>query len=362
MVKVLVVGGGPAGMMAAISCKTFHPSYEVSILERNSSLGVKLCLTGGGRCNVTALVSPNEVIKDVIHNGKFLYSALQEYTPEDIVSFFEERGCKIKVEDHNRVFPVSDNANDILAVFLNEIKRLGIKVKYNTCIEDITQLKYDYLILATGGKSFWKTGSDGLGYTLAKQAGHTVTDLFPAEVALVCNDSVIQSKELQGLSFRDVKMMVGKKTLKQDLIITHFGLSGPLALQASSNITTYPTVVSVDFIPDYTLRQIQEDNKLMQCLPKRLLRYVKSNTNSDTELCERLKSFPFNIYGTKGFSSAFVTKGGISLKEIEPKSMKSKLDTRISFCGEMMDLSGYTGGFNMTIALVTGYCAGKYID
>ena len=362
MVKVLVIGGGPAGMMAAIACKTFHPDYEVTILERNQTLGMKLRLTGGGRCNVTALVDSSEVIKNVICNGKFLHSALQEFTSQDIVDFFRNRGCQLKVEDHNRVFPKSDNANDILDVFLKEIKNLGIKVEYDVCVKETQSLKYDYLILATGGKSFWKTGSDGLGYTLAKQAGHSITDLYPAEVALVCNDAVIQSKELQGLSFRDVKMTVGKKTLKHDLIITHFGLSGPLALQTSSNITAFPAIVSVDFLPNYSLQQLQTNNELLQELPKRLLRYLKTITNSETELLEQVKSFPFNIYGTKGFSTAFVTRGGVSLKEIEPKSMKSKLDSRISFCGEVMDLSGYTGGFNMTIALVTGYCAGKYVN
>jgi len=157
-------------------------------------------------------------------------------------------------------------------------------------------------------------------------------------------------------------MTVGMKTLKHDLIITHFGLSGPLALQTSSNITAFPAIVSVDFLPNYSLQQLQTNNELLQELPKRLLRYLKTITNSETELLEQVKSFPFNIYGTKGFSTAFVTRGGVSLKEIEPKSMKSKLDSRISFCGEVMDLSGYTGGFNMTIALVTGYCAGKYVN
>jgi len=359
--KVLVIGGGPAGIMAAIACKTYHSNYDVTIIERNSSLGKKLCLTGGGRCNVTALVDNETVIKNTIQNGKFLYSSLTDFNTTDIYHFFEERNCLLQVEERYRVFPASNQAESIVNVLLAEIKKLNIEVKYECYIEDIQKLKYDHLILATGGNSYWQTGSDGTGYLLAKQLGHTITDLAPAEVALVSNDAVIQSKKLQGLSFNDVKITIGKKMLTHDLIITHFGLSGPLALGVSSNLNFFPTEISIDFLPNLSWDSIKNDKKQLEVLPKRLLRYIKEETSSEDELISKIKAFPLTIHDTKGFSSAFVTKGGVSIKELDPKTMKSKKDPQLSFCGEVLDLNAYTGGYNMTIALVTGYCAGKNV-
>ena len=359
--EVVVIGGGPAGMMAAIACKTHHKDCHVTILERNSRLGIKLCLTGGGRCNLTALVNNETVVQNVIRNGKFLYSSLTDFNTTDIYRFFEDRGCRLKVEDRDRVFPLSDKAESIRSVLLSEIERLGIFVQYNTLVEKVDLLKYDYSIIATGGNSYWQTGSDGIGYRLAKQFGHTVTDLIPAEVALVSNDEVIQSKQLQGLSFKDVKITFGKKHLIHDLIITHFGLSGPLALCVSSNLDFYPSDIFIDFLPNLQTETINKDLQLINHLPKRFLNYLQAITSNTDELIKKIKHFPLTIHDSKGFSSAFVTKGGVAVQEIDPKTMKSRINNKLSFCGEILDLNGYTGGYNMTIAFVTGYCAGKNV-
>lgn len=389
MKKIVIIGAGPSGMMAAISSKIHNPKAYVSLLDRNNQLGTKLRLTGGGRCNVTADVSNEVVIENTPKNGKFLFSSLTNFSPRDIQSFFNKEGCTLKVEDHDRVFPASNKSIDIISTLQRKIEELNIDIKYNVLVEKVDKLNkllltstgnisYDYLIIATGGVTYPHTGSDGSGYTIAKEYGHTITDLIPAEVPLVSNDLVIQDKTLQGLSFSDIELHILeknkiKKSITHDLIITHFGISGPAALRASFYVQKIlekekPVVLNIDFIPKVKLSELQffKNEELLEFLTKcniqkRLLSYIKSIANNNEEIIKLIKRFPLTVYSTRGFNLAFVTNGGVSIKEIDPKTMKSKLDNSISFCGEIIDINSFTGGFNITSAFSTGYTAGKFI-
>lgn len=389
MKQIVVIGGGPSGMMAAISSKEHHPDANVVLLDRNKRLGTKLRLSGGGRCNVTADVSIQEVIEHVPKNGKFLYSALQNFNPQDIMKFFPENGTELKIEDHHRVFPASNKSHDIAAALIRRMEDLNVQVYQETNVLSIDSdknqvlvegrvFKYDHLILATGGRTLPGTGSDGTGYRFAEALGHRITELVPAEVPLVSNDQVIQDKELQGLSFHDIEISVYekgkvKKVIMHDLLFAHFGISGPAALRASFYVMDllkkYDTVdVSVDFIPSKNQQELQDlvaASSLEEVMadfeiPKRLTAYIKTQVKSDAEAIQQMKKFVVSIYTTRGFAHAFVTNGGVNLKDIDPKTMKSKILPNVSFAGELMDVSAYTGGFNITTAFTTGYTAGKF--
>jgi predicted Rossmann fold flavoprotein len=387
--KIVIIGGGPSGMMAAISSKLHHQKAQVVLLERNNQLGSKLKLTGGGRCNVTADCPNETVIENTPKNGKFLFSSLTNFGPKDIQSFFINEGCPLKLEDHFRVFPKSNKSEDIINILKRKMESLGIEIQYNICVIDIDKddkllktadrvIYYDHLIIATGGITYPNTGSDGKGYNIAKGFGHRITELIPGEVPLVSNDLVIQEKILQGLSFKDVSVSVFKgskiiKSVVHDLIFTHFGLSGPAALRASFYVQKVlekePIVnLNIDFLPNITINEL-EKYKLIELetyiisngIPKRLINYVKEQTKSDNEVIQMIKKFPLSVYSTRGFNQAFVTNGGVSIKEIDPKTMKSKLVDFVSFCGEIIDINSFTGGFNITSAFSTGYTAGKYV-
>jgi predicted Rossmann fold flavoprotein len=386
--KIVIIGGGPSGMMAAISSKLHHQKAQVVLLERNNQLGTKLKLTGGGRCNVTADCPNETVIENTPKNGKFLFSSLTNFGPKDIQSFFINEGCPLKLEDHFRVFPKSNKSEDIINVLKRKMESLGIEIQYNICIVDIdkhskllktenTVIYYDYLIIATGGVTYPKTGSDGIGYNIAKAIGHSITELIPGEVPLVSNDLVIQEKILQGLSFKDITVRLYKgnkilKTVTHDLIFTHFGLSGPAALRASfyvqKSLEKESTVnLSIDFLPNITSNELEKYNLIeleafiiSNGIPKRLWNYIKEQTKTENEIKQKLKKFPLSVYSTRGFTQAFVTNGGVSIKEIDPKTMKSKIVDSVSFCGEIIDINSFTGGFNITSAFSTGYTAGKY--
>lgn len=379
MKKVYVVGAGPAGLMAAISAKTHYPNFEVTILERNDVIGKKLRLTGGGRCNVTCNIPIEEFIEYTPKNPKFIYSTLQNFNAKHIMDFFKQAGCTLKQEDHNRMFPKSNKSIDIVNTLMKKLQELKIKVEYGVLVHEVKndvktlltskgEFKYDYLIIATGGKTYPHTGSDGTGYDLAKQLGHTITPLIPAEVPLVSNDPVIQSKALQGLSFKDVSLTVGKKRLIHDLIFTHFGISGPVALRASYYVQELlkknkDVVIEIDFLPNIIKEDLYNlsNQALNKLLPKRLIAYFESISKNEDEFFNNIKSFPLTVYETCGFKMAFLTNGGISTKEINPKTMKSKLDSNVSFCGEIIDVNSFTGGLNITFAFSTGFTAGKYL-
>lgn len=388
MKQVLVIGGGPAGAMAAIACKSTNPHDKVILLERNPSIGVKLRLTGGGRCNITADVFNEEIIKHTAKNGKFLFSSLTQFDTQAIQNFFIQRNCPLKKEDHNRVFPVSDKASDVVDVLFKELKKLKVQVKVNTLVKEISIeskkvyttngiFTFDHVIFATGGVSYPTTGSDYQGFELISSIGHTITPLKPAEVPLVSNEAIIQSKQLQGLSFKDITLtsyINQKKTVSvtNDLLFTHFGLSGPAALQVSSYLvdafdTDSKVTVIIDFLPTITLNELQnqlktqtlEDIGKAHGLPKRLMQVFASEFSLD-EAIEKLKKMELVIHATRGFTTAFVTSGGVSIKEINPKTLRSKIHPTVSFCGEAIDVNSLTGGYNMTVAFSTGYTAGVH--
>ena len=386
MKKIYIIGAGPAGLMAAISAKKHHSNMEVILIDSNKQVGEKLRLTGGGRCNLTANVSNEEVVRATVKNGKFLYSALSEFGPKQIQDFFIANDCPLKIEPHNRVFPVSDNADDVINVLLMKIQQLQIKMLLNTKVIDVDPQKqllitneqslfYDYLIIASGGYSYKETGSDGTGYKLAQKLGHTVSELLPAEAPLVSNDLFIEQKVLQGLSVSDVELTVyqkgkAKQKIKHDLLFTHFGLSGPVALRASFFVLKTleqetPTLITIDFIPNIKVTELEKlcKEELIfnmthkHNLPKRLVNFIKEQEN----IIKYIKKFPISIYTTRGFNNAFVTNGGVLVSEIDNKTMRSKLVNNLAFCGEIIDVNAYTGGYNITIAFATGYVAGKYI-
>lgn len=387
--KLVIIGAGPSGMMAAISSKTHHPHAQVYLVDGNKRLGTKLRLTGGGRCNVTANESVDKVIENIPKNGKFLYSSLHNFGPQEIMKFFEDQGCLLKEEDHKRIFPLSDQSSDIVQALENKIESLDVKIFRESRVLDLDfkkkkllfqekTLDFDHLILATGGKTLSGTGSDGFMYDLVKKSGHTITELMPAEVPLVSNDLLIQEKILQGLSFQDVEMKIFqkgklKKTLVHDLLFTHFGLSGPLALRASFYILNImkkesPVSITIDFLKEEPYANLEEKLVMLArkdflkdlSLPKRLIRYLDEISLSDQDLISNLKKFPMKIHGTRGFKHAFLTNGGVKIKEIDPKTLRSKINPWLSFCGEIMDINAYTGGYNITAALSSGYSAGKF--
>lgn len=388
MKQILIIGGGPAGCMAAIAYKTHKPSDNVILIDGNPRLGEKLRLTGGGRCNLTANVTLDEIIKHTPRNGRFLFSSLTNMDPHAIMRFFTDRKLTLKEEDHQRIFPTSDKAEDVVKVLENELKKLGVQMQLSTLVTSIDvkhkhiktnkgSFPFDHLIFATGGATYPQTGSNGQSFELLKQCGHTITPLKPSEVPLVSNASIIQAKELQGLSFKDISMtaFVNDKKIIQvthDLLFTHFGLSGPAALQTSSYLNDAfkegnKVYVSIDFLPQIKREELEaklksktiEDVLLLHGIPKRLIQILKTRELLDVK---SIKQFTLELHGTRGFTTAFVTSGGVSLKEIDPKTMRSKLVPWLSVCGEALDVNSLTGGYNMTVAFSTGYTAGLMLE
>lgn len=408
---VIVIGGGTSGLMAAISAA--ENKAKVLLLEKGSKLGQKLLISGGGRCNVTNRLPIEEVIKHIPGNGRFLFSAFSVYNNEDIIQFFENMGVALKEEDHGRMFPVSNNAKSVLDALVNKLKSLHVDIKSNTSVKDVlyeneqvssvvlfdqTIIKTKSVVVAVGGKSVPHTGSTGDGYTWAKKAGHTITELFPTEVPITSSEEFIQKKMLQGLALRDVELSVlnpkGKKVIshKMDMLFTHFGISGPAALRCSQFVykvqqkfNTKNVTMAIDLYPEQneevlfqqTMKLIKDDpkkaikNVLKGMAPERYLLFLlaKCEIEESTpcnelsnmklrELVQLFKQFSFEVNGTLSIEKAFVTGGGVSTKEIHPKEMSSKIMPGLFFCGEILDIHGYTGGYNITAALVTGRLAG----
>lgn len=410
MYDVIVIGGGPSGLMAAIAAA--EQKKKVLLLEKGGKLGKKLAISGGGRCNVTNRLSAEEIVKHIPGNGRFLYSPFTVYNNEDIIRFFEGLGVELKEEDHGRMFPVSNRAQDVVDALINEMSRLRVEVRLNTpvsklvmdeeCIRGVrlvngSELRANAVVVAVGGKAVPQTGSTGDGYPWAERAGHTVTELYPTEVPVLSHEPFIQSKELQGLALRDVAVSVLNKkgktlvTHKMDMLFTHFGLSGPAILRCSQFIVKEikkngaPVTVKIQTLTDMNEETcVQYLNKMAKDEPKKALKNVWKGvvqerwllflmdragidpalTGADLsyekvrKLAQELVAFTMTVSGTQPLEKAFVTGGGVSVKEIEPKTMASKKKKGLYFCGEILDIHGYTGGYNITSALVTGRIAG----
>ena len=397
----IVVGGGPAGMFAAITAA--KNGANVLLLERNDRLGKKLLITGKGRCNVTNHCSWQEVMQNIPRNGRFLFSALENFPPEEIESFFENAGCALKVERGNRVFPVSDKSQSVLDALKNELRKTHVTVKTarvrSLLIEDdrIIGVQTDtenfyanWVILATGGLSYPTTGSTGDGYRMAEEVGHTVTALEGSLVPLCVEGP--DCPDMQGLSLRNVavKLLDGKgKILYKDfgeLLFTHFGLSGPMALSASAHLKGEGCQLIIDLKPaldeaklnDRILRDLQMyqnrtmENALTDLLPRSMIPVVLRRAEIDSQLQANslkkeqrraivtlLKNFSFTISGKRPVEEAIITTGGVKVGEVNPKTMESKKLPGLYFAGEILDCDAYTGGFNLQIAWATAYAAAK---
>lgn len=408
---VIVVGGGPAGLMASVAAA--ENGAHVLLIDKGDKLGRKLAISGGGRCNVTNRKPIHELIQYIPGNGKFLYGAFSRFDNEDIIAFFENLGIALKEEDRGRMFPVSDSAKSVVQALLKKIKALHVEMMVNAPVETVLyrdgvvfgvrlrsgeEMTASSVIVAVGGKSVPKTGSTGDGYAWAKKCGHTITDLYPTEVPLTSAESFIKNKTLQGLSLRDVALTVrnpkGKpiKTHRWDMIFTHFGLSGPAVLRCSQYVVkalkrfkTDHVVITIDTQPDRNEEQVfqelvkrakKEPNKTLKnvwkgIVPDRYLLFLLDQCglcpdttyhqlpkNGTRDLAKCLKGFAVKVNGTLPMEKAFITGGGVSLKEVDPKTLASKKAEGLYFCGEILDIHGYTGGYNITAAFVTGHAAG----
>ncbi|MBM7542973.1 aminoacetone oxidase family FAD-binding enzyme [Amphibacillus cookii] len=407
---VAIIGGGPSGLMAAIAAA--EQGARTILIEKGKKLGKKLEISGGGRCNVTSRLPKDEIIKHIPGNGRFLYSAFSVFDNEDIITFFEELGVKLKEEDHGRMFPVSNSAKDVVHALLNKLSELNVEVKLNTAVQDINYGRDEHTILlpnnqtlttksiviAVGGKAVPHTGSNGDGYPWAEKAGHTITDLYPTEVPLLSKQTFISDRTLQGLALRDVALTVKDQhhkplvTHRMDMLFTHFGVSGPAVLRCSQYVVKLlragqkQVSLSIDALPDQNPEQLYQQlielidqapkkaikNVLKGLVPERYLLFLFSQNQFDQDLnaanisreklrkfADDLKSFELLIHGSLPIDKAFVTGGGVSIKEVFPTTLASKLMERLFFCGEILDIHGYTGGYNITAALVTGRLAGQ---
>ena len=380
----IVIGGGPAGMMAAISSSFY--GQKTLLLEKNKRLGKKLAGTGGGRCNVTNNGNLDDLMTGIPGNGRFLYSVFSQFDNNDIINFFTENGVKLKVEDHGRVFPATDKSRTIIDVLEKKIAELGGSVITNTEIVSVKKSDERFtvkssehawtcqkLIVTTGGKSYPSTGSTGFGYEIARHFKHTVTNLEAAESPLLTD---FPHKTLQGISLNDVTLSYSKHVVTHDLLFTHFGLSGPAALRMSSFVKG-GEVLSLDALPQLSENELTEfleenrekslKNALKTLLPERLADFfvqgfpekVKQLTDKErNQLIRSIKALKIPVTGKMSLAKSFVTKGGVSLKEINPKTLESKLMPGLHFAGEGLDINAHTGGFNITSALCTGWVAG----
>ena len=404
-IKVIVVGAGASGMMAGGYAGYY--GCDVQIFEKNERVGRKVMITGKGRCNLTNNCDNTTFLANVPTNSRFLYSAINQFNTQDTMNFFEERSLTLKTERGNRVFPVSDKAADVVDVLKKFVRDNGCKVvheevkslilKENTVcgIKTVAGKEYyaDKVIVATGGKSYPKTGSTGTGYILARQAGHTIISPKPSLVPLVSQDAFC--KELQGLSLKNTALSViskkDGKVIYQDfgeMLFTHFGVSGPLVLSASAHLTDKKIseyYLSLDIKPALTEKQldtrilrdfelfINKDiiNALGKLLPSKLIPVVirRSGTPFDTKcnsitkeqrhaLMHTIKNFTISLQAFRPIDEAIITSGGVNTKEINPRTMESKLCKNLYFVGEVIDVDAYTGGFNLQIAFSTGYLAG----
>ena len=402
--KVAVIGGGPAGVLAAaFSAKGGN---DTLLIEKNEKLLKKLFITGKGRCNITNRCDISDFFQNIPVNPEFLYSALYSFTNEDIIKLLESVNVSIKTERGNRVFPVTDRAGTVCDGLRLFLKQSGAKTRLNTAVTKITKTNeqfdiytsdeilsgFDKVIVATGGKSYPVTGSTGDGYGFAKTLGHTITPLSGNLVPLETKERFVS--ELSGLSLRNVSLKLKNekgKLLFEDfgeMMFTHFGITGPLVISASSHLSGENCMVSLDLKPALSEKQLDErllrdfqkfsnkafHNSLYELLPKSLIPVIVKLTEIDPnkpcnsitkeerkKLLSLLKNFTLHIKGKRPIEEAIITSGGISVKEINPSTMESKLVSGLYFCGEIIDTDAYTGGFNLQIAYSTGYLAGTNV-
>lgn len=405
MGKTLIVGGGAAGMMASIFAG--RAGDEVYLFEQNEKLGKKLYITGKGRCNFTNAGTMEELFDSLMTNRKFMFSSFYGYNNYDVMDFFEEQGLAYKIERGNRVFPESDHSYDVINALHDAMVKAGVKIYLNTKVEklhvkdgkvlglyaDGQYYDGDRVMIATGGMSYQATGSTGDGYRFAKETGHNVTELIPSLVPMNTKEEYI--KEMQGLSLKNVTLSLEKdgKVLYSEfgeMMFTHFGITGPLVLTASANLGNVVRKQSlqgyIDLKPALTeeqldarlLREFEEGNTkqfknvighlypskmvpvMIEMSGIRLEKKVNEITREERKkLLEITKHFPFTVTGLRDFKEAIITKGGVDVKNINPKTMESKLVKGLYFIGEVLDVDGLTGGFNLQVAWSTAYAAAK---
>lgn len=405
MSKIVVVGGGAAGMMAAVAAA--RSGKNVLLVEKNEKLGKKLFITGKGRCNITNSADIEKLFSAVVSNPRFLYSSFYSLTNEQVIDFFEELGVKTKVERGGRVFPKSDHSSDVIRALEQEMKRLGVEINLEMEAKEILteggratgilltsgkKLHADAVIIATGGVSYPSTGSTGDGHRFARKCGHKVTDLFPSLVPMEVKEDFV--KKLMGLSLRNIEIRItdGKKSLYEEfgeMLFTHYGVTGPVILSASSvvgkKLKEHPLILHINLKPALTEEQLdkrvlrefeanhnrQFKNAVDSLFPAKLKPVIitlsgipeekKINEVTKEErlrFVRLIKDFSMTLTGMRGYNEAIITKGGVSVKEIDPGTMESKLVKGLYFAGEVLDLDAVTGGYNLQIAWSTGYLAG----
>ena len=399
----IVIGGGAAGMMAAIVAA--ENGERVLLIERNDWLGKKLLITGKGRCNVTNDCSSQEVLQNIPRNNRFLYSAMENFSPKDTIAFFEQLGCSLKTERGNRVFPQSDKSASVLDALKKGMRNAGVEIMHgrvtgifakDACVQNVTVddkcIDANWVILATGGMSYPATGSTGDGYRMAKALGHTVIEPIGSLVPLETFGDDCQ--QMQGLSLRNVSVKLldakGKQLFKDfgELLFTHFGISGPTVLSASAHLKGDNCKLLIDLKPaldegklnDRILRDLEQyrnrtmENALTDLLPRSMIPVILNKAGIDLQLqanslkkeqrralVQLLKAFPVEIKGKRPVTEAIITSGGIKVSEVDPRTMESKLVKGLYFAGEILDCDAYTGGFNLQIAWATATAAGRAV-
>ena len=404
--KIYVVGGGPAGVLAAAQAS--YKGHDVTLIEKNEKLFKKLFITGKGRCNVTNACDIEDFFENISKNSSFCYSAIYTFTPENVMDLIANNGTPLKTERGQRVFPVSDKSSDIIKAFERYLKNSEAKILLNTKFEDVivnenkvTGIKYngrvypcDKVILALGGASYISTGSDGAWKTNIENLGHKVEDFIPSLIPFTTSEQWV--KDLQGLSLKNVtlKAEYNGRLLYQELgemLFTHFGISGPLVLTLSSKLKQYDfskLKITVDLKPGLTFEQLDQrilrdfkeagnktlKNAMVKLLPSRLISAVLLNSQVDENKCinqlkqeerqrivKTLKGLNISVNGLRPINEAIITRGGVNVKEIDPSTMESKIIKDLYFAGEMVDIDAVTGGFNIQLALSTGYLAGENV-